>query len=118
MYKKHNQTAEQTHADHFVMQKTNSFAHLVSSLNQDMGSVSTDLADLSCHCINAILCGASLEPICGPELCSLVIPVISSAIEENLFFATGVILKKKPFSFQIAGEIAGTELQLESESFI
>lgn len=72
------------------MQKTNSFAHLVSSLNQDLGSVSTDLANLSCRCKYDILYGASLEPVHSPELCSLGIPVISSTIEENLSFAIAV----------------------------
>lgn len=61
------------------MQKNNSFAHLGSSLN-------------------AILYGASLESVCGPEWCSLNIPVISNAIEENLSFAISVIKKKNSLS--------------------
>lgn len=43
--------------------------------------------------------------------------VVSNTTEENPSFSIADI-KKKYFSFQIAGETAGTELQLESESFI
>lgn len=45
------------------------------------------------------------------------ISVISNTIEENPYFSIADA-KKKYFSFQIAGETAGTQLQLESESFI